>query len=135
MPVSLEEIRARFSADRFATEALGAVIDEAEDGRAVCSVRLGPIHKNAVGGVMGGVSITLADFAFAVAANAWGKPTVSLDSHIQYIAAPRGDTLSAEARRVREGRSACFYEVLVRDGEGNLAARVSITGFHPAPRN
>ena len=35
MPVSLEEIRARFSADRFATEALGAVIDEAEMRRHV----------------------------------------------------------------------------------------------------
>ncbi len=57
-----------FENDRFATEN-GAVIEEVEEHYAKCSLKLGSRHRNAMGAVMGGVYFTLADFAFAVAAN------------------------------------------------------------------
>ena len=57
-----------FENDRFATEN-GAVIEEVEEHYAKCSLKLGSHHRNAMGAVMGGVYFTLADFAFAVAAN------------------------------------------------------------------
>ena len=68
-----------FENDRFATEN-GAVIEEVEEHYAQCSLKLGSRHRNAMGAVMGGVYFTLADFAFAVAANWQGTGTVSLHS-------------------------------------------------------
>ena len=55
---TLEEVREVFADDRFATEN-GAVIEEIGDGYAKCSVKLERKHKNAMGGVMGGVYFTL----------------------------------------------------------------------------
>ena len=63
---SLDEARAYFAGDRFATEN-GMTLDAIGEGTAVCSVTLSPRHQNANGGIMGGVIFTLADFAFAVA--------------------------------------------------------------------
>ena len=57
---SLDEIREYFSGDLFATKAAGAVIDEAEDGFARCSMELSDTHRNARGAVMGGAIFTLA---------------------------------------------------------------------------
>ncbi len=45
----LDELRAYFEADRFAIGLCGITIDEAEDGRAVCSVALEDKHRNALG--------------------------------------------------------------------------------------
>ena len=66
---TLDELKARFAADRYATEVTGAEILSAEPRHAVCTLSLRPEHLNAAGTPMGGVLFTLADFAFAVAAN------------------------------------------------------------------
>lgn len=50
----LEEIREEFKKDRFATDAVGIVIDCAEPGKAVCSLALKPHHMNANNVPMGG---------------------------------------------------------------------------------
>ncbi|MBQ3223721.1 MAG: PaaI family thioesterase [Clostridia bacterium] len=128
---SLEEMRACYTADRFAIEAVGAQIDSCGDGFAVCSLDIRPVHVNGHGMVMGGVSFTLADFAFAVACDAMRTGAVTLSSSVQYLSAPKGTRLIAEARRVREGRTACFYAVTVRDDLGRHIAEVSITGHKP----
>lgn len=128
---SLEEMRACYMADRFAIEAAGAQIDSCADGHAVCSLTISPIHVNGHGSVMGGVTFTLADFAFAVACDAMRTGAVTLSSSVQYLSAPKGSRLIAEARRVREGRTACFYSVSVRDDLGRHIAEVSITGHKP----
>jgi len=126
--MSLEEIRAVFSRDRFATEA-GMTVEEARAGYSRCQMILNDHHKNAMGGVMGGVHFTLADLAFAVASNLGGRPTVAVHSSIQYLSAVRGETLVAEARCKKDGRSLCFYEVEV-SSEERVCAIVSITGSH-----
>ncbi len=126
---SLEQVRAYFANDRFATDN-GAVIDEIDDHRARCSLTLQPHHRNAMGAVMGGVSFTLADFAFAVAANWQGVNTVSLSSNITYLGRVKGCRLIAEARCVKDGRSTCYYEISVTDELGTPVAAVTATGFH-----
>ena len=73
---NLEEARAYFAQDRFATEN-GAVIREIGEGYAVCSLELTERHRNALGNVMGGAVFMLGDFAFAVASNYGKRPTVS----------------------------------------------------------
>ena len=57
----LEEARAYFQNDHFATEN-GAVIDELGDDYAICSLTLTDRHRNALGNVMGGVCVTLYGF-------------------------------------------------------------------------
>ena len=126
---SLEEVRAFFAEDRFAT-CNGARIDQVGDHSAVCSLSLEEKHYNAMGAVMGGVSFTLADFAFAVASN-WQKPgTVSLSSNITYLGTAKGKKLTASATCVKDGRTTCYYRVEVSDDLGNLVAAVTTTGFH-----
>ena len=126
---SLEQVREFFSGDRYATEN-GMVIDEIGDHYAKCSVELTSRHYNAMGGVMGGVHYTLADFAFAVASN-WQEPgTVGLSNTISYVGAVKGKKLIAEATLVKNGRSTCCYNVEIRDDLGNIAATVQCVGFH-----
>ena len=125
----IEEVRATFMGDRFASEN-GMVIEEIGDHYAKCSVELQDIHRNAMGGVMGGVHFTLADFAFAVAANWQHMGTVALSTDIAFIGAVKGTRLTAEAELIKDGRSACCYHIMVTDDLGNIAADVKTVGFH-----
>ena len=126
---TLEEVRRIFKGDRFATEN-GAVIDEIGDHSAVCSLIITDSHRNAMGAVMGGVYFMLADFTFAVAAN-WEKMgCVSLHSDTSFLGSAKGEKLIAKAVCVKDGRSTACYRVDVTDELGNLAATVTVTGYH-----
>lgn len=126
-----EETVRLFENDRFATEN-GAVIEEVDNHYARCALRVEERHRNAMGAVMGGVYFTLADFAFAVAAN-WQKiGTVSLTSDIAYLGTAKGDRLTAEAVCVKNGRTTSYYRIEVKDEFGKLAAIVNTTGYKKA---
>ncbi|MDE7098295.1 MAG: PaaI family thioesterase [Ruminococcus sp.] len=125
----LAEVREVFKNDKFATEN-GMVIDEIGDHYAKCSVKLTDIHRNAMGGVMGGVHFTLADFAFAVASNWQHMGTVALSTDIAFIGAVKGDSLTAEAHLIKDGRSVNCYHIMVKDNLGNIVADVKTVGFH-----
>ena len=129
MTGDIEKVREMFRKDRYATET-GAVIDEIGDHYAKVSLTITEHHKNAVGGVMGGVYFTLADFAFAVASN-WQKAgTVSINSDISFIGVPKSDKIIAETQLIKNGRSTCCYNVSVTDNIGTPVAMVKIIGFH-----
>ena len=125
---TIEQSRVFFENDRYATMS-GAKILEVGDKTAKCSIRLQDMHRNAVGGIMGGVYFTLADFTFAVATNRQGIPTVSLNANIAFMASAKGEELIATARCVKDGRTTCFYEVDITDEHGNRLVVVTITGF------
>lgn len=127
---ALEEARTFFAGDIYATEATGCVIDEVGEKYARCSLTLMPHHYNAVRQVMGGVSFTLADFTFAVAANFRQSMTVSVTSSISHLGPVKGSRLIAETRLMKDGRRNCFYEVDVTDDLGTPVALVTITGAH-----
>ena len=78
---------------------------------------------------MGGAIFTLADFAFAVAANCGEKSVVTLTSQISYLGTAKGSRLIAEAKRVKQGRSTGYYTVSIRDELGAPVAEVTGTGF------
>ena len=128
---TLEEIKNIFAEDRFANQN-GAVIEVADTGYAKCTLLLDERHCNAAGGVMGGVSFMLADFAFAVAANHNKMNTVTLSSSITFLGVPKGKMLIAEANCVKDGRSTCCYHVEVKDELGNGVAEATMNGFHLA---
>ena len=125
---SLAEARAFFSQDRFATDA-GMVIDELRPGRAVCSFVIDSRHQNAQGGVMGGAIFTLIDFAYAAAASAVHRPTVAMQSSVNYLSAARNGRLTAVAECEKDGRTSCVYRVKVTDEEGREIALGVMTGF------
>lgn len=124
----LDEVRERFSHDRFAT-VNGAVIEEIAEGYAKCSMQINNDHKNALGVVMGGAIFTLADFAFAVAANWQEQPVVSLDASITFLGKAKGNILIAEAKKIRAGRRTCCYMVEITDELGSQVAHMTSNGF------
>lgn len=123
----LEEARAFFAGDRFATEN-GAVIDEIGEHYAICSMELTPHHLNAAGRVMGGAVFLLADFAFAVASNFGHPADVTTTSQITFLRPSQGKMLYAKSQELRRGRTAVYYETSVTDDTGALIARVTASG-------
>lgn len=124
----IEAIRTRFADDRFATEACGCRVLEAEPGHSVCAFDIEARHLNARGAVMGGAIFTLADFALAVASNL-AQDSVSVSNTIEYLAATRGNRLTARCDADREGRTLAFYTCVVTDDLGIVVARMTATCY------
>ena len=125
----LEEIEAVFANDRFATEAAGCRVVSGEHGRAVCSMELADVHRNAMGNVMGGAIFTLADFALAICCNIGEEPTVSVDSSISFFRSTQGAALTATAVCDKPGRHLGFYTVTVEDDLGKQIAKMTATCY------
>ncbi len=125
---SLEEARAFFEMDRFATEN-DITLEELSEGRSRCRMTLGPRHKNAEGGVMGGAILTLIDFAFATAASNMHRPTVAQQISMNFLSAVKGKVLTAEAVCRKDGKTSCVYHVNVRDDLDRDIAQAVVTGF------
>ena len=123
----LDDVVELFKNDRFATEAAGCRVVEARRGHAVCELPLADIHRNAMGGVMGGAIFTLADFALAIACNLGEEPTVSISNTIEFLAGAKGDTLIATCDVDKSGRKVGFYTVDVADDTGRHVARMVAT--------
>lgn len=124
----LERARETFGHDRFATEVTGIEIVDVAENYAKCELAVDSRHRNAMEAVMGGAIFTLADFCFAVAANAEKLSVVSVASNIVYLNAARGERLIAEAHCLKSGRRNCFFRVTVTDELGTLVAEVTETG-------
>jgi len=125
---TIDEARAYFSCDRFATEN-GMTLDELDETHAVTSLTVGTRHKNAYGGVMGGAIFTLADFAFAALSNDRERITVAQQVSINYLSPVKGDRLIATACYKKDGRNSCVVNVDVADDTGREIAQFVGTGF------
>ena len=124
----LEDARAYFQGDRFALEN-GMVLDEVGEGSSECSMVIRDGHKNANDSVMGGAIFTLADFAFAAAANNVHRPTVAQQASVNYLSASRGSRLIARAVCKKDGKNSCVYNIDVVDDLGQCIAQIVTTGF------
>ncbi len=125
---SIEEAREFFKGDKFATN-LGVNLEKLDEDSCECSLELNDGHKNAVGGVMGGVMFTLADFAFAVLSNNLHSPTVAQQVSVNYLSAPKGNKLIARAVCKKNGRSSSIINVDVSDDTGRDIVQFVGTGF------
>ena len=123
-----EEAWAYFRNDRFAA-GNGVRLDELTEDGCVCHVDLNDGHRNALGGVMGGIIFTLADFAFAVSSNNVHEGTVAIDVSVQFLSAAKGSRLIARSSLVRDGRTVCVYQVTVEDDTGRKIALFTGTGY------
>ena len=97
----IESAREFFYKDKFAVDT-GVTLDELSEDHAICSLKLTDNHRNAYGGVMGGVIFTLADFAFAVLSNQIHQLTVAQQVDIHYLS----HSLSFSSKR-RKAYSSC----------------------------
>ena len=125
---TLESAREFFYKDKFAVNT-GVTLDKLSDDEAVCSLVLCDDHRNAYGGVMGGVIFTLADFAFAVLSNQIHQLTVAQQVDIHYLSAPKGDKLIAKATCRKNGRTSSIVNVDISDDLGRDVAQFIGTGF------
>ncbi|MBO4460898.1 MAG: PaaI family thioesterase [Clostridiales bacterium] len=130
--VDLEAVRKFFEGDKYATEATGIVIEKAEKGHSTVSLEPDGRHLNAVGGLMGAVYYTMADFAFAVAENCDLESdtiTVTQATQMNFLRSWHGGKITCNADIVKDGRSICLYEVKAYDKDGRDLALIIINGF------
>ena len=133
----LNEVREFFKGDKYATEATGIVIDSVEKGHSVVSLEPDSRHLNAVGGLMGAVYYTMADFAFAVAENCGcSRETVTVTQAVSmnFLRSWPGGKVTCKADIVKDGRSICLYEVKCYDKDGKELALVVVNGFKTTVR-
>lgn len=124
----LEEIREKFRSDTYASQTTGIVITDAQKGYGRVELELDERHVNGQGGVMGGAIFTLADYAFAVASNTGQECTVTVDTSIHFMSAPKGKKLIAESRALKSGRTLCYFQTEITDELGTPVATATATG-------
>ena len=128
--LTLDQARAFFRKDRFASGS-GMTIEDAAPGFARIRLLLTEAHQNAMGFLMGGVALTMADFSCAVAshfgpgAGQW----VSVDAQVSFLNPCRGQTLLCEAVRLKGGGKLARYEVSIRDELDTPVARATFTMY------
>ena len=114
-----ETLKRYFKRDLFA-HYVGIELIEAHNGYAKAALIIKEHHLNGVGRVHGGVIFTLADLAFAAAANSQGRIAVAISAAIQFLRAPKGDRLFAETREISCDHKLASYEITVTDEEGQV---------------
>lgn len=115
--------------DQFA-RLIGLELVKVELGYAEVRMEIKEKHLNGVGIVQGGAIFTLADFAFAAAANAGGRITLGINANITYFKPARGKYLLAKATETSSSRSLCNYSVDIFDEDNDmLVAKFNATGF------
>lgn len=117
----MEKVRAMFENDLFAKHA-GIELVSVSPGQATARMALHPWHLNGVNTVQGGAIFTLADFAFAAAANSRDKIAVAVNVSITFMKAATTGILTAEAREVALNPKLGTYTVDVKDAHGDLIA-------------
>ena len=125
---SLEDAKAFFVKDRFATENYMALESLTGDG-AVCVMEITDRHMNAEGHLMGGAILALADFTFAAASNNAHRPSVAQQVSLNFLNASKGKKLISTAVCVKSGRTSCVYRIEIKDDLGKDIAQAMFTGF------
>ncbi len=117
----MDEIREFFKRDEFA-KYCGIKLVEVSPGYAKTELLINEEHLNGVKTVHGGVIFTLADFAFAVAANSHGCVTVAINVGITFMKAATKGLITAEARELSSNPKLATYTVNIIDDEDDLVA-------------
>ena len=119
--MEIETIKKFFKGDRLA-EYLGIELVEVSMGKAVARMEIREEHLNGIDTVHGGAIFTLADFAFAVAANSHGRVTVAINVSISFMKASTKGTLTAVANEISLNPKIATYTVNICNDDGELIA-------------
>jgi uncharacterized protein (TIGR00369 family) len=111
---------------------LGLRLERLEPDRALLAMPFGEPLVTIDDVVHGGAVSSLIDTAAMAAA--WSTPEVpenlrgtTVGLSVQFLAAARGRELVADATVIRGGRSLCYCDVAVTDGDGQLVAKGLVT--------
>lgn len=116
-----EQIYEQVKNDPYA-QSLGIQITKFEAGLAVAMMEVQNHMINAYGTVHGAVIYALADHAFSVACNAYGRTSLGISTTIQFMEpANTGDKLVARATEIKRNYRTGFYRIEVFHEENLLA--------------
>jgi len=106
---------------------VGVEVVDWDPGRARTRLVPGPDQTNVHGFVHGGALFAVADTAFEVACNSYGRVCVGLDVTVHYAApAQPGEALVAEAVEVTRSRRVASYGVEVRGEDGLICTALAV---------
>lgn len=108
-----------FKNDKFAARN-GIVLKECRPGYAVAQVEVNSDHYNGANIVHGGLYFTLADFAFAVAVNAYGVISLSINASITFVNRCDSGTITATAIEISRSNRLATYDINIADQSGQL---------------
>lgn len=114
--------------DRFAAES-GVELLEIKEGQARARMLIEPRHLNGGGVCQGGALFTLADLAFAAAANSRKALTLSITSNVTFFRSESAGYLYAEAVEVVNHKKIPCIEVRITNEQGDLVALMTSSGY------
>ncbi len=113
----------KVSKDPYA-QLLGIDIVEVNEGKAIVKMQVKETMLNFHGAANGGMIFSLADVAFAIASNSYGKTAVGINVTINYMKAGlSGDFLTATAVEVSKNHKLGLYQMTVINQDGELLAQ------------
>lgn len=114
--------------DCFAAET-GVELLDVREGYARARMLIEPRHLNGGGVCQGGAQFTLADLAFAAAANSRKALTFSVTSNITFFRSESAGYLYAEAVEVVNHQKIPCIEVRITNEQGDLVALMTSSGY------
>jgi acyl-CoA thioesterase len=117
----MDNVKCFFDRDGFAKHC-GITLTTVSPGHAIAHMEIQPYHLNGYRTVQGGAIFTLADFAFAAAANAHGQVAVAINVSINFLKAATSGVLQAEAKEVAANPKLGTYLVNITDDKNQLIA-------------
>jgi acyl-CoA thioesterase len=125
LAVDLEALRTNFDGSAYARH-LGMKIVDLSSGYARVQLEIRPEFLTWDNLVQGGVITSLLDQAFGCAINTFENVNVAVHLDVDFLGACGvGDTICAESRVIRAGRTIGVCEMSVVDSKGKLIARGS----------
>ena len=114
----------------FFSQWMGVEVLDVKEGYSKIKMTIRKEMVNGFGIVHGGIPFSLADSAFAFACNNRNNLSVALDVTITFTKAVNiGDTLTAEAREIHNGRSTGVYLIDVTNQKNEQVALFKGTCF------
>src|SRR5262245_50711205 len=102
---------------------LGIEVLEVREGYSKIKMTVRPEMINGFGIVHGGIAFSLADSAFAFACNNRNNLSVALDTSINFTKPVHiGDTLTAEAIEIHNGKSTGLYHITITNQNNHKVA-------------
>jgi acyl-CoA thioesterase len=122
-----EQILKQVKNDPYA-QSLGIQLTKFEAGFAEATLEVQSHMVNAHGTVHGAVIYALADYAFSLTCNAYGKTSLGLSTTIQFIeSAKPGDKLVARATEMKRNYRTGFYRIDIYHEQSLIATMEAVS--------
>ena len=125
-----KQVVAKMMKDDLFSQWLGIEVLEIREGYSKIKMTVRKEMINGFGIVHGGIAFSLADSAFAFACNNRNVLSVALDTAINFLKPVHvGDTLTAEAKEIHNGRSTGLYQISISNQKDHVVALFKGTCF------